>query len=119
MIRSLETLKKYFRDHGLDFTPIQAQINSIIVKTVMSASTQNLSGSRLFKTQCYELFGFDILIDAKLKAWLMECNISPALKGSCDMDYKLKSGLVRDVFNLVGIKIEDVEHLRDYIKKKK
>ncbi len=85
----------------------------------MSASSQNLSGSRLFKTKCYELFGFDILIDTKLKAWLMECNISPALKGSCDMDYKLKSGLVRDVFNLIGIKLDDVEKLRDYVKKKK
>ena len=117
--RSLETLKSYFNEKGIDFNIVQNQIDSIVVKTLMSALSQNVSGSRIYKPKCYELFGFDILIDSKLKAWLMECNISPALKGSCDMDYQLKSNLVVDIFNLVGIKIDDVEKCREYIKKKR
>lgn len=111
-------MKLYFKENGMDFQVIQDQIDSIVVKSVMSVQTQNVSGTRMYKTNCYELFGFDILVDCKMKAWLMECNISPALKGSCDMDYKLKSGLVIDLFNLVGIKMENVEKLKKYMKNK-
>ncbi|KAJ3305452.1 Tubulin polyglutamylase ttll4 [Kappamyces sp. JEL0829] len=114
---SLETLRDYFKKSGMDFGPVQAQVNSIIVKAIMSVQTQNVSGSRTYKTGCFELFGFDILLDASLKAWLMEVNISPALKGSCDMDYKLKSGLIVDLFNLVGITTEAIEQCRNHIKK--
>jgi hypothetical protein len=39
----------------------------------------------------------------------MEVNISPALKGSCDLDHKIKKELVVDIFNTIGFKIKDME----------
>ncbi|KAI8812405.1 tubulin-tyrosine ligase/Tubulin polyglutamylase, partial [Cladochytrium replicatum] len=55
----------------------------------------------LLRSSCYELFGFDILLDEHLKPWLMEVNISPSLKASCPVDENIKARLVRDIFNLV------------------
>ena len=47
-----------------------------------------------------------------MKAWLLEVNISPSLKYSCEVDYRVKSGLCRDLLNLVGVGVKDVEALR-------
>ena len=41
----------------------------------------------------YELFGFDVLLDAKLKPWLIEVNISPSLHSSSPLDLDVKSPL--------------------------
>jgi hypothetical protein len=54
------------------------------------------------------MFGYDLLIDEKLKVWLMEVNVSPALKGSCDLDLEMKMGVVTDMMNVVGIRVCDI-----------
>lgn len=51
---------------------------------------------------CFELLGFDILIDANGKPWLIEVNSSPALSIDCRLDEIVKSKLVKDTVNLVG-----------------
>ena len=55
------------------------------------------------KNCCFELYGFDILLDHKLKPWLLEVNISPSLSSSSPFDKKVKTCLVCDSLNLVGI----------------
>lgn len=42
---------------------------------------------------CYELFGFDVMMDKALKPWLLEVNISPSLMGSSPLDRKIKVGV--------------------------
>jgi tubulin polyglutamylase TTLL1 len=43
---------------------------------------------------CFEMYGYDILIEDNLKPWLIEVNASPS-------DRILKMNLLRDVFNIV------------------
>ncbi|KAJ3175126.1 Tubulin polyglutamylase ttll4 [Irineochytrium annulatum] len=111
----LETLREYLALRSIDFGRVMESIKCLVVKTIISANTVNASGVRLCvpnSASCYELFGFDVLLDSDLKPWLMEVNISPSLKASCDMDYNLKSRMVTDLLNLVGIRIKDLEASR-------
>ncbi|XP_026676430.1 tubulin polyglutamylase ttll-4-like [Diaphorina citri] len=55
----------------------------------------------------YELFGIDILLDSKLKPWLLEVNISPSLHSSSPLDLAVKGPLVQDLFNIVGFHLPE------------
>jgi tubulin polyglutamylase TTLL2 len=49
---------------------------------------------------CFELFGFDILLDSASKPWLLEVNSSPALSVDCKLDDQVKPKLIKDTINL-------------------
>ena len=55
------------------------------------------------RRNCFELYGFDILIDSDLKPWLLEVNLSPSLNCEAPIDMKIKSALICDLLNLVGL----------------
>jgi hypothetical protein len=53
---------------------------------------------------CFELFGFDILIDDKLNPWLMKVNFSPSMNtDESPVDHFVKSSVIVDTLNLVGV----------------
>ncbi|KAI8917215.1 tubulin-tyrosine ligase family-domain-containing protein [Powellomyces hirtus] len=114
---SFRVLQDYFAALGINFAPVYDQIRDLVTKTIISGHTSNASGVRLYsrsRTSCYELFGFDVLLDARLKPWLMEVNISPSLKASCDMDFGIKFELVTDLLNLVGFRVDDVRRCKEH-----
>jgi len=50
---------------------------------------------------CFEVYGFDILIDDNLKPWLIEINASPSLSTTTETDRILKMQVINDAFNIV------------------
>lgn len=52
---------------------------------------------------CYELYGYDILIDQNLNPWLLEINLTPSLNCDSPLDLKVKSKLISDIFNVIRI----------------
>ena len=56
------------------------------------------------KTNCFELFGFDILIERDFTPWILEVNLSPSLTADSPLDFAIKAPLIADTFNLVGIR---------------
>ena len=55
------------------------------------------------RRHCFDLFGMDILIDQNLRPWLLEVNASPSLECNAKLDKRIKTLLLCDVFNLIGI----------------
>ena len=54
-----------------------------------------------FNPNCFDLYGFDVILDEDLKAWLLEINASPSL--SCDtlLDDMIKQRLIDDTIDLI------------------
>ena len=47
---------------------------------------------------CFELYGFDILLDDQLRPWLIEINASPSMTANTPTDYEGKINLLEDTF---------------------
>ena len=50
---------------------------------------------------CFELYGFDILIDSDLKPWLIEVNACPSLVSTTPADKRMKKKLFNNLINVV------------------
>jgi tubulin polyglutamylase TTLL4 len=103
---SFSALRKKFIDLNLDFDSVSLKIEEIIIKTLISVESHMISSlsSQKYRNTCFELYGFDILIDEDLKPWLLEVNILPSLSSSSPMDKKIKTSLMCDILTLIGIK---------------
>ena len=84
-----------------------SKIYDVIIKALLCAEhpiVQAMKRNCSYRTNCFELYGFDVLIDSDLKPWLLEINLSPSLNpDDSAMDHVIKSNLVADTFNLVGV----------------
>ncbi len=84
------------------------KIEDLVVKTIISAEN-NMSNA--FNTTikcgnynpCFELFGFDILLDSNLNPWLMEVNLSPSLHCDSPLDIKVKGELIAEIFDIISM----------------
>ena len=56
------------------------------------------------KSNFFELFGYDILLDSDLNPWILEVNLAPALSADSPIDFHVKSNLIVDMLNLVGLR---------------
>ncbi|VVC24133.1 Hypothetical protein CINCED_3A024498 [Cinara cedri] len=108
---SLGALLDHLRDeYGINTESLMQGIEDIIIKTIMSATSQMLPAINCFvpnNQNCFELYGFDILVDDKLKPWLIEVNLSPSLGIDSTLDSRIKSTMLCDLFTLIGIPIVD------------
>ncbi|XP_060518781.1 probable tubulin polyglutamylase TTLL2 [Cylas formicarius] len=94
---TLRQLRRYLRQTGIFDWLIWQKVTSLVILTVLSHIQQIPS-----TTNCFEFFGFDILIDNALRPWLLEVNLSPALSNDCDADRLVKKSMLHDMFDLLG-----------------
>ena len=52
---------------------------------------------------CFEILGFDVLIDEKLKPWLIEINHAPSFATDTPLDFKMKKDVIAEAIQLLGM----------------
>jgi hypothetical protein len=113
----LKQEKKTLTESGIDTSIIWMNIEDILVKTILSIEDKLYKASENhvpYRNNCFSLLGFDILVDAKLKPWLLEVNLNPSLACDSDLDFRIKSKLMADLFTLVGINPTDQREVDDH-----
>ncbi|XP_054597554.2 tubulin polyglutamylase TTLL5 isoform X3 [Nothobranchius furzeri] len=107
---SMSAVLRYLKQEGKDTTLLMKQVEDLVIKAVLSAELQIAAACKMFvphKTNCFELYGFDVLIDSNLKPWLLEVNLSPSLSCDAPLDLKIKASMIADMFSLVGFVCQD------------
>jgi len=82
---SHHALRTFFKEVGIDDEGLWGKIEDIMIKAVIGVEPLIVSSFHMYvphRQNCFELLGFDILIDQDLKPWLLEVNLSPSL--NCD-----------------------------------
>ena len=103
---SFSALHQHFKEQGIDVNLMWSKIYDVIIKSLLSIeeiTKQQIKKSNIGRNNCYELFGYDILIDNYINPWLLEINLSPSLAFDSPLDLKIKANLIKDTFNLIGL----------------
>uniref|UniRef100_A0A8C1B9F5 Tubulin--tyrosine ligase-like protein 9 n=2 Tax=Cyprinus carpio TaxID=7962 RepID=A0A8C1B9F5_CYPCA len=96
----MQQLRQYLTaKHG--FETVQTlfkEIDNIFIRSLISVQKTIINDKH-----CFELYGYDILLDQDLKPWLIEVNASPSLTASSQEDYELKYRLLEDTLHIVDM----------------
>jgi tubulin polyglutamylase TTLL6/13 len=65
----------------------------------------NQPNDRTFQI-CFEILGFDVMIDEDAKPWLLEVNQAPSFATESDLDHQVKKKVILDTFSLLGLSKE-------------
>lgn len=88
-------------------------VQDVIIKTLIAAHPKLKHNYRTCfphhnkGSACFEILGFDVLLDRKLKPWLIEVNHSPSFHTDAPLDKEVKEGLLYDTFNLIDLYAND------------
>nr|KAF6503272.1 tubulin tyrosine ligase like 5 [Molossus molossus] len=107
---SMSAMLRYLKQEGRDTTALMANVEDLIIKTIISAELAIATACKTFvphRCSCFELYGFDVLIDSTLKPWLLEVNLSPSLACDAPLDLKIKASMISDMFTVVGFVCQD------------
>mmetsp|Transcript_48726 Transcript_48726/g.106137 ORF Transcript_48726/g.106137 Transcript_48726/m.106137 type:complete len:102 (+) Transcript_48726:995-1300(+) len=83
--------------YGIDFYKlIWPQVRDIVAKSLMAADS-----SVGHNPNCFELFGYDIMIDTNYECKLIEINSSPSLAKEILIDELVKQKMIDEIIDLV------------------
>lgn len=112
---TFSALLRHLKSQGNDTTSLMQAIEDVIIKSIFACSQSIVSACKMFvpnQNNCFELYGYDILIDSSLRPWLLEVNLSPSLGTDTPLDIKVKSAMLTDLLTLVGIPAQEQTLIR-------
>ncbi|TYZ69426.1 hypothetical protein PybrP1_012728, partial [[Pythium] brassicae (nom. inval.)] len=110
--RTLAAVMKQLDDTGrCASSDVWTQICDIVVKTLLcvqpklSATYKSFFGENdaAWGPKCFEVLGFDIMLDAGGRAWLFEVNHAPSFATGSPLDREIKNALISSTLALVGV----------------
>ena len=107
--RSLTFAFKYIESMGFDSKEVIHNIKDIILKTIISVQPmlahtyRSCQPDDVENSMCFEVLGFDVFLDHKLKPWVLEVNHTPSFVTDSPLDFKIKKNLINDTLKLLNL----------------
>jgi len=90
--------------HGSEATDrVFNEMQMIILRSLLAVQPVMINDKH-----CFELYGYDIMIDDEFKPWLIEVNASPSLSANTPDDYELKLQMLNSMLDVI-----DMDRRRD------
>ncbi|KAJ0065016.1 hypothetical protein NL108_001002, partial [Boleophthalmus pectinirostris] len=113
--RSISWFTEFLRANDYDVAKFWGDISELVVKTLIVAEPHVLHAYRMCRpgqppgsdSVCFEVLGFDIILDRKLKPWLLEINRAPSFGTDQRIDYDVKRGVLLNALQLLNIRASD------------
>ena len=110
--RGIKVVFEKLESEGHDVKRMWAEIDTIIIKTfscaqpILSHHYRSCQPDNFANNMCFEVLGFDIFLDSKLKPYLLEVNHTPSFTTDTPPDSSIKKNLIRDTLRLMNINIK-------------
>eukprot|EP00403_Amphidinium_massartii_P016318 CAMPEP_0178415868 /NCGR_PEP_ID=MMETSP0689_2-20121128/23771_1 /TAXON_ID=160604 /ORGANISM="Amphidinium massartii, Strain CS-259" /LENGTH=937 /DNA_ID=CAMNT_0020037197 /DNA_START=38 /DNA_END=2847 /DNA_ORIENTATION=+ len=123
--RSLEAVFQSLRSQGYDVDALEREIEDLVVKTLIAVQP---SLSHFYRScqpddtengMCFEVLGFDVMLDHKLQPWLLEVNHAPSFATESELDQLVKEEVLKDTFHLLHLSPEARRQKKREVKQKK
>ncbi|KAJ4431967.1 hypothetical protein ANN_20576 [Periplaneta americana] len=107
--RKISTLTNWLQRKDYNVQELLENIDDVVIKTVIAAhpilkhNYHACFPAHDFTYACFELLGFDILLDCKLKPYILEVNHSPSFHTDAQIDRDIKESLLRDTFIILNL----------------
>ncbi|XP_011677514.1 tubulin polyglutamylase ttll6 isoform X1 [Strongylocentrotus purpuratus] len=107
--RKITIVDQWFKNNGYDIDKIWRDIHDVIIKTLITAhpvlkhNYRTCFPNHIKGSGCFEILGFDVMLDKKLKPWLIEVNHSPSFHTDAKLDKEVKEGLLYDTMNIINL----------------
>jgi hypothetical protein len=103
--------RPWLREQGHDDEALFARLHDLVRITTVSAREYMRRRSATLKAdtrRCFEMIGLDVMVDADLKPWILECNLSPSLdvcaapQDGGTAEAEIKPRMVRELVDMMG-----------------
>lgn len=107
--RRISTINRWLRDNGYNVDKLWQDIDDIAIKTIISAQPvlrhnyRTCFPNHVQGSACFEVLGFDIVLDRKLRPYVLEVNHSPSFTTDAQIDLDIKEVLIYDTLDLINI----------------
>ncbi|XP_041063777.1 tubulin polyglutamylase TTLL7 [Carcharodon carcharias] len=113
--RSIRWFTEFLRTNDYDVGKFWNDVSDLVVKTLIVAEPHVLHAYRMCRpgqhpgsnSVCFEVLGFDIILDRKLKPWLLEINRAPSFGTDQKIDFEVKKGVLVHALKLLNIRTSD------------
>jgi tubulin polyglutamylase TTLL6/13 len=105
-------------ESDVDVDRLWQDIQDIIAKTIISVhpclqhSYRSSQPDDQENSMCFEVLGFDVIFDHKLRPYVLEVNALASFGTDSPLDKKIKLDLMRDTFTMINLSVKKKKQLK-------